>query len=169
MERNCTWKAGMNLRAIEEKFQVENVSKSIELQYCVDVWSKQEIIKITKLPVLNEMPGPNLKKSCLLCLSNSIMKKNTTKYTYWQLTKKTNENQKIKMTNPIGKRYQGKKSCKDTNMSRMKDKISLNIRMYLWDSELYHIIRGIYIGWMKHYQFFTCGFLNTIQIFCVFQ
>lgn len=30
-------KAGMNLRAIEEKFQVENVSKSIELQYIVDV------------------------------------------------------------------------------------------------------------------------------------
>lgn len=49
----------MNLRAIEEKFQVENVSKSIELQYCVDVWSKQEIIEITKLPVLNEMPGPS--------------------------------------------------------------------------------------------------------------
>lgn len=35
------------------------------------------------------------------------------------------------MNNPIGKIYQGKKSYKDTNMSRMKDKISLNIRMYL--------------------------------------
>ena len=44
------------------------------------------------------------------------------------------------MNNPIGKIYQGKKSYKDTNMSRMKDKISLNIRMYLWDSELYHIL-----------------------------
>lgn len=49
------------------------------------------------------------------------------------------------MTNPIGKRYQGKKSYKDTSMSRMKDKISLNIRMYLWDSELYHILFVEYI------------------------
>lgn len=78
----------MNLRAIEEKFQVENVSKSIELQYCVDVWSKQEIIKITKLPVLNEMPGPNLKKSCLLCLSNSIMKKKYNKVHILTINKK---------------------------------------------------------------------------------
>jgi len=59
LERNRTWKPGMNLRAAEEKFQVKDVSKSTELQYCVDVWSRQEITQITKLPVLNEMPGPN--------------------------------------------------------------------------------------------------------------